>query len=560
MPRLALGVALGAALILAGWLAARASSSGPSRAPSFQRLTFRQGQLGNARFAPDGQTVVYGAEWQRDPEGMQLFQTRLGNPESRAFDFRGDILAISSSNELAIVRFPPEAGPIGALGTLARVPLSGGTPRPVLENVAYAGADFSPDGRELAVAHGVDGKVCLEFPPGNVLVPDGVGPPRFSPDGATIAFWDTSGGRISLGLVDRSGKSKKKLATDFVFYAGAPCWRPDGREVWVTASRPGESEALWALDLSGRRRQVMRVPGSLELDDISKSGQVLIAHHTLTRTVRGASAADPKPRDLSWLDESVAADLSADGKTLLITESGQGSGPAPTIYIRGMDGSPAARLGEGEARALSPDGKWVLAWTPPAQGKAESLVILPTGPSEARALDRGGLAEFGWGGWLPDGRSVVFSAAPAGGASRIWIQAVPEGKPRPISPEGIRLQGLSSPVSPDGRFVIGVRGDTVLRLSLDGGGEPRAIPGVDPKDRVIQWTNDMRALYVLHLSEQPMRVSLLDLETGQGRPWKEIEEEQPYGRQYVRVTPDGSAWVYSAGHVLSELYLVEGLR
>jgi eukaryotic-like serine/threonine-protein kinase len=557
--RLALAVALGAALILAGWLAARASSGGPPGPPSFRRLTFRQGQLGNARFAPDGQTVVYGAAWER-VEGMQLYQTLLGNPESRAFDFRGDILAISPSNELAIIRFPPRAGP-GTLGTLARVPLSGGTPRPVLENIDYAGADFSPDGRELAIAHGVDGKRRLEFPPGKVLIPEGVYGPRFSPDGSTIAFWDTSSDRISLGLVDRLGKSKKSLATDFIGGSGAPCWRPDGKEVWVTGSRPGESDALWALDLSGRRRLVMRVPGSLELDDISKDGRVLINHHTLTRTVRGASAVDPKPRDLSWLDSSVAADLSADGKTLLITESGEGSGSRPTIYVRGMDGSPAARLGEGVARALSPDGTWVLALSPPAQGKAESLVILPTGPGEARVLDRGGLADFEWGAWLPDGRSVVFSAAPAGGASRIWTQAVPEGKPRPIGPEGARMQRQWSPISPDGRFVIGARGDTVLRIPLDGVGEPRAVPGVDPKnERVIQWTSDGRGLFVCLFGERPIKVWRLDLETGQRRLWKEIEEEQPYGGQYVRVTPDASAWVYSAGHVLSELYLVEGLR
>ena len=258
---------------------------------------------------------------------------------------------------------------------------------------------------------------------------------------------------------------------------------------------------------------------------------------------------------------SVAADLSADGKTLLITESGEGSGSRTTIYIRGMDGSPAARLGEGVAQALSPDGKWVLAWTPPGQGKTESLVILPTGPGEPRVLDRGGLAEFGRGAWLPDGRSVVYSAAPAGGASRIWIQAVPEGKPRPIGPEGARMQRQSSPVSPDGRYVVGIRGDTLLRIPLDGAGEPLVIPGVDPKhERVIQWTSDGRGLFACELGERPIKVWLLDLETGQKRLWKEIDEEQPFGNQYVRVTPDGSAWVYSAGHVLSELYLVEGLR
>ena len=492
---------------------------------------------------------------------MQLYQTLLGNPESRPFDFRGDILAISSSNELAIVRFPPGAAPSRALGTLARVPLSGGTPRPVLENVAYVGADFSPDGRELAIAHGVDGKTRLEFPPGKVLVPDGVDGPRFSPDGSTIAFWNSSSDRISVGLVDRLGKSKKSLATDFVGFSGPPCWRPDGREVWVTASRPGELEALWALDLSGRRRLVMRVPGSLELDDISKDGRVLIAHHTLTRTLRGASASDPKPRDLSWLDESVAADLSADGKTLLITESGQGSGSGPTIYIRGMDGSPAAKLGEGVARALSPDGKWVLASNPPAQGKAESLVILPTGPGEARALDRGGLAEFGWG--------AGFRTAEASCSRRLppaALHASGSRRSRRASPgrSDRRARACSASRAPSHRTGApwsGSAATRVLRIPLDGAGEPLAIPGVDPKDdRVIQWTSDGRGLFVCQLGERPIKVWLLDLETGQRRLWKEIDDEQPFGNQHVRVTPDASAWVYSAGNVLSELYLVEGLR
>jgi eukaryotic-like serine/threonine-protein kinase len=552
---LLLGIALAAALILAGWVAARAWSGGPPPAPSFRRLTFRQGQLGNARFAPDGQTVVYGARWQRDPEGMQLYQTLVGSPESRAFDFRGDILAISPSNELAIIRFADD------LGTLARVPMSGGTPREVLENVAYAGADFSPDGRELAVAHVVDGKSRLEFPAGKVLVSEGAQAPRFSPDGETIAFWDFAADRISLGLVDRHGKSKRAIATDFAGFAGAPCWRPDGREVWVTASGPGELDALWAVDMSGRRRLVMRVPGSLELDDISRDGRVLLAHHTLVRTLRGGSATDTKARDLSWLDSSLAADLSADGKTLLIQENGEGSAPDPVVYLRGMDGSPAARLGKGVARALSPDGKWVLASTPPAEGKTENLLLLPTGPGDERVLDRNGLAEFGWGGWLPDGRSVVFSAAPAGGASRLWIQAVPEGKPRPISPEGIGIQDWTNPVSPDGRFVVGFRGGTALLFPLDGAGEPRVVPGVDPRvDRVVQWTRDMSALYVGRITEWPIKVFLLDLETGQKRLFRQIEEEQPYRGWYVRVTPDGNAWAYSAGHVLSELYLVEGLR
>jgi hypothetical protein len=231
-----------------------------------------------------------------------------------------------------------------------------------------------------------------------------------------------------------------------------------------------------------------------------------------------------------------------------------------------MDGAPAVRLGKGVARALSPDGKWALAETRPAKGKIESLLLPPTGPGEERTLDRGGLAEFSWGNWLPDGRSVVFSAAPEGGAFRIF-QAVPDGKPRPISPEGVRIPHYSNPVSPDGRFVVGVRGvghgDTALLFPLDGVGQPRTVPGLDPRrDWVHRWTSDMRGFYVSNFPRQwpPIKVWLFDLQTGQKRLWKQIETEKAFGVGYFLVTPDGKTWAYSAGHLLSELYVVEGLR
>ena len=64
---------------------------------SFRRLTFRHGNLGNARFAPDGRTIVYGARWSGETTGPEprLYRTQVGSPESEQFDFPGDILAIS---------------------------------------------------------------------------------------------------------------------------------------------------------------------------------------------------------------------------------------------------------------------------------------------------------------------------------------------------------------------------------------------------------------------------------------------------------------------------------
>ena len=41
------------------WGIAHGLAKGTAPAPSFKRLTFRQRPIGNARFAPDGQTIVY---------------------------------------------------------------------------------------------------------------------------------------------------------------------------------------------------------------------------------------------------------------------------------------------------------------------------------------------------------------------------------------------------------------------------------------------------------------------------------------------------------------------
>src|SRR5262249_60471398 len=127
-------------------------------------------------------------------------------------------------------------------------------------------------------------------------------------------------------------------------------------------------------------RPLMRIPGGPGLDDVGKDGRALCEHIMPSYSVRFATASDPSERELSWLDDSFVADLSPDGKAILLNERGEGAGGSSVIYLRGTDGSPAVRLGEGEGFALSPDGKWVLAKNLPAGGKPSTLFLLPTGP------------------------------------------------------------------------------------------------------------------------------------------------------------------------------------
>src|SRR5437879_2527267 len=93
---------------------------------------------------------------------------------------------------------------------------------------------------------------------------------------------------------------------------------------------------------------------------MSRDGRVLVAHHTAIGILAGLVPGNEKERDLSWLDGSVPGTLSPDGKTLVSTETGEGSGATPSVYVRKTDGSPAVRLGDGSAIALSPDGRWLI--------------------------------------------------------------------------------------------------------------------------------------------------------------------------------------------------------
>jgi len=81
------------------------------------------------------------------------------------------------------------------------------------------------------------------------------------------------------------------------------------------------------------------------------------------------------------------------------------------VYLRKTDGSAAVRLGEGRATALSPDGAWVI--TRVATDDAAQLMLLPTGPGQARQLTYDTLKHY-VAKWFPDGTRVLCQCAEPG--------------------------------------------------------------------------------------------------------------------------------------------------
>jgi Tol biopolymer transport system component/predicted Ser/Thr protein kinase len=542
----------GALLLAVGILVGRWATLKGSSNPTFQRMTFRRGAVLTARFAPDGQTLVYGAAWEGNP--VEIFTTRIGSPESRSLGLPpADVLSVSSSSELAILLNRRYVLGWESRGTLARVPLSGGAPREVLEDVGDA--DWSPDGKELAVTRELGDRRRLEYPIGKVLYETSgwISNPRVSPDGRWIAFVDhpLRGDSLgSLALVDGAGQ-KRTLSEAFAPIELA--WSPKGDELWYAWGA-----SLQSVTLAGKKRAIASFPGGWTLSDVSRDGRVLFDQRSLRREIVAGIAGTPRERNLTWLNWSFPTALSDDGKVILFDEQNQGPTGNYPIYLRQTDGSPAALLGQGGSFDLSPDGRWVVTASFPDR---DELVLLPTGPGQPRRLGKAGLT-FQWATFFPDSQRILASATEPGRRSRLFVQSVSGGKPRAITPEGVTALGTHA-VSPDQRSIVATDPDRRIAIYPIEPAEPKPIPGLEPDELPVRWTQDGRGVYVWKPSEMPARVSIVDVASGHRTLWKEIVPPDPagiLGLWPILITEDGKSYAYSYRRVLGELYLAEGLR
>ncbi len=544
-----LSILAAAALLAAlGGVLTLARRAWKSPIPSFQRLTFRRGSAGAARFSPDGQTVVYGASWEGGPR--RLYSTRLDNPESRPFDLPpADVLAVSSTGELAILlNFSVNAEP-NRFGTLARAPLLGGAAREVLEEVQ--GADWSPDGKELAVIRRVGERRRLEFPIGTKLYEaDKIYSPRVSPGGDLVAFVEEqAGGGSFLCTVDRAGT--KRTVTEHTGFVLA--WSPKGDEIWFAWTD------LEAVTLSGQRRVLMKFPEPFvgELHDISRDGRVLLSLTEWRLGVAGLPPGEGQERELSWLSYSRPSEISDDG-TRLLFDDGTSSG-AGGVYLRTTDGSspPVLLAREGQGTGLSPDSKWAIVW----EGKASEFELVPTGSGEKRVLKLAGIDTSGGNvgaRFFPDGKRILVEGRQPGRPLRNFVQNLDGGEPRPITPEGIHSQVLS----PDGRLLAVLDAERrILLYPVDGGGAPRAASGPAEPGELSVWSADGRSLYVAEAHKGLARVFRRDLASGRRDLWKEIAPADRAGVSYVGplIAPNGS-YVYGYQRFLGNLYLIQGLK
>jgi eukaryotic-like serine/threonine-protein kinase len=559
-PGIAVGLALVAAAaagLFAGRLVWKPAASGP---PTFKRLTFGRGPIESARFAPDGQTIVYSASWDGAVK-PQLYTVRVESPESLRLTLpTGEIESVSPSGEILLLNPLQFSSGYARMGTLSQAPMSGSAARELLEDVSSA--SWAPGGA-IAAVRAPQWRYRLEYPVGKVLyeTTGWVSWPRVSPKGDVVAFLDHplfGDDRGSVAILDKAGK-KKILSTGWESMQGL-CWSRSGDEIWFTATKAGSSRSLYAVTPSGRQRPIATTPAGMTLQEISRDGRVLFVASNDRLGFLGLLPGEAKERDFSGLEWSYHPLLSADGKTVVFTEQGEGGGPGYSVYMRRLDGSAPVRLGEGQAMALSPDGKWVL--TGIITSTPTQIVLLPTGAGQLRPFPKDAIEHSGqeFAAFLPDGKSIVFVGHEPGRPPRAFVQDLAGGAAKPVTPEGV----VASLLTPDGKSLVTETAEGSALTPLDGG-PSRPIAGLARGERPMQFTADGRHLFFRPAAprEFPARVFRLDVPAGRRESWKELMPGEPAGLtslQPAAISEDGQTILFEYSRRLADLYLADGLK
>jgi len=539
--------------------------------PQFQRLTFRRGVIRNARFSPDGRSVVYTANW--DGAKSHTFLSIPGDPESRDLNLPEDslMLAVSSNSEVAFLE-PPFSSDDGS-GTLARGSLSGGQMRPQLDGVSAA--DWSPDGSSLAVIRKVNDNWRLEYPIGKAVHEDSGKYPyfaiRISPDNKRIAYatFSGNGSQVGIGVIDLPDGKPRILGAvsgqTLMIDAAVLSWSPDANEIWFRSFNPDEWGTLYAINLKGRRRVVHRFPSHTNIFDIARDGRVLLRTESTEIGILGKGPNDKTERDLSVLESGILAGISDDGSMIAVSVTGEAGGPKGSIYTRKLDGSEPVRTGDGHAFVLSPDGKWISGYTMGADSKRQ-FRLLPTGAGEERPVD---LPEMTFAvpfAWVGDEQYIIVGLEKGKEYPKSWrcyLWNARTNALQPVCPEGIPDDMIY--VSPDRKWLLSqAPGATQFALYPINGGEPRIVPGFDPKkEYTTGWRSDNESVYVMaNTGAKPeFQAQSLNVFTGKRTLFTEVHPSHPVDEvEYLRITPDGRSYAYNYNIRLTDLYVASGLK
>ena len=546
---------LGVAAALAiGFFGGRTAGGSDASAPvNYAQKTFADYPIFNARYAPDGKTLVYSAT---PPGGrVELFVVRPDYAEPQSLGLEAThLLSVSSKGELAVVVRAIYLSQRLFRGTLARVALGGGAPRELVENVREG--DWAPDGSDIAFVRILPGTDRLEFPAGKVLVESSgyLSDPAFSPDGRYIAFvehpfrYDNRG---TIAIVDLAGKKTLLTPDEFSGIEGV-AWSRDGDEVFFSARAATHQMVVQGVTLKGKLRAVLNGAGDLTIQDVSADGQLLVTRESALSSIFVRGPGQTEERDAGWLDYPFRPTLSADGSMIAFGDASFEGGVNYSVVVRKTDGGRATRLGEGAPSAFSRDGKWLLSVIP---SKPARVILYPTGAGAPREVPVGTLTGIANAEWGPDEKSVLLCGSEQGKPPACYLQSLDGGPLRPMP------FATAARVSPDGRMILVAVPGEGTRLATFSGDSMRPIPGFFTGDAIVRWSPDSRALWVR--KGRTLRVERLDIATGRRTVILDAASPATAGMRSVaglQLADDPNVYAYQSVKKVSQIFTVGRVR
>ena len=553
MAAIFLVIGLTTGISLKSWLTPAAAAGNVT----FDTRTYDPQWITNSRFAPDGQTVVFSAAVSGNVPDLFVVRPGTSVPQPLGQP-RTHLLSISKTGELAVLTNIKFNNHRLFHGTLTRMTMDGAA-RPWMEQVREA--DWSPDGSTLAIVHDLGAKDQLEYPIGKILheSPGYLSEPRVSPDGSRVAFFEHPArydDRGWLKVTDRNGTVTTR-AGEFWGVEGL-AWSPDGRSLLFSSAGPtGGGYYPQIISVDGQTGPHPAFPSitSAELMDIAPDGRLLVNLTESRLSIRALLPGESTEREFPWLELPLARELSADGKWLLFSDEAQSAGLNYAVALRKTDGTPAVRLGEGSAVALSPDAKWAIGNVPsPAPGH---YVLYPTGPGQPMPLDFAPVGDIRGVQWFPDG-TIFFCGTEANHAPRCYRKAITGGAPVPVTPDGVR----GGSVAPDGRTLLVEVSAAQWQLLDVAGGSPRPVPGDHSNDTPVGWGRDSRSVFVRSSTAVPAPIDRLDLVSGARTHVRDLMPPDHSG--VIAVIPgtminDGQVYCYSYWRQVNRAMIVSGV-
>ena len=581
----AIAAAVLVALAAAAWFLLRSGRTGDAadsqsanafRNISLTRLT-STGTAGLAAISPDGRYVVHVVrEGQRASLWVRQVATASNVQILPAAEARYDGLTFSPEGDYVYYNAYPTTE---LWASLYRIPVLGGTPRKILDDVDSPPA-FSPDGKRFAFLRGyqqeqraavltanADGSDVRELasrkqPAGFLLT--GL---AWSPDGrylaaAGVARRQGAEPEVHPVLVDASTGEMRPVGEPVFGFIGGIGWLSNDRIAFDAQTRggaPRNNGQIWAASIDdGAARRLTNDLNDYVSLAAGSGGRVLTAVQRETRASLWITG--PEGQDARSLSRSATAqeglggiDWTPDGRVAF----GSVASGNWDVWIADADGGNLRQLTSDPSQdgepAVSPDGS-LIAFVSDRSGDFSPWVMDREGGNVRRLL-----GEDGWSPeFTPDGQHVIVRVMREG-MQRPFLVPVAGGEPKPLlgDPAKVPFQFNFASLSPDGTLALGRYLDTAERgtrtaiVPVDGSAWRKMPGGVGD----LHWTGDGRAYEEVRRTDAGSNLWRVPLDGSAPTQLTKFESDEIYVFKRSR---DGRRLALSRGSTSSDVVMITG--